>query len=79
MEEQKTEYFDVLIPPGVPRTIIYDITDRFEVEVVNRKRMMKFANMDGDIRELLAFRCTKDTAEKVQEYMLSELEKFIGE
>lgn len=35
--------------------------------------------MDGDIRELLAFRCTKDTAEKVQEYMLSELEKFIGE
>ncbi|UUX92334.1 hypothetical protein [Methanoplanus endosymbiosus] len=79
MVEEKTEYFDVLIPPGVPRSVIYDITDRFEVEIVNRKRMMKFANMDGDIRELLAFRCTRDTAEQVQAYMLSELEKFIAE
>ncbi|MFZ0004320.1 MAG: hypothetical protein WCC86_06200 [Methanoregula sp.] len=70
---------DVLIPPGVPRSIILDIAKKFDVEVVERKQKLKFANMDGDERELLAFRGTREVAERVEKYMIDEVRKFIGE
>jgi hypothetical protein len=70
---------DVLIPPGVPRSIILDIAKKFDVEVVERKQKLKFANMDGDERELLAFRSTREVAEQVEKYMIDEVRKFIGE
>jgi hypothetical protein len=35
--------------------------------------------MDGDERELLAFRAKRDVAEQVQKYMVDEVRKFIGE
>ena len=70
---------DVLIPPGVPRSIILDIAKKFDVEVVERKQKLKFANMDGDERELLAFRGNRQVAEQVEKYMIDEVRKFIGE
>jgi hypothetical protein len=73
------ELYDVLIPPGVPRTIILDIAKKYDVEVVERKQKLSFANMDGDERELLAFRAKQDIAEQVQKYMIDEVRRFIGE
>ncbi len=70
---------DVLIPPGVPRSIILDIAKKFDVEVVERKQKLYFANMEGDERELLAFRGRRDVAEQVEKYMIDEVRKFIGE
>lgn len=71
--------FDLLIPPGVPRSIIADIIRKFEVQLVERKQRLYFANMDGDERELLAFRGKKEVVERVQDYLYEELKKFIGE
>lgn len=71
------ELFDLLIPPGVPRSIIADIIKRFDVQLVERKQRLHFANMNGDEREVLAFRGTQATVEKVQDYMFGELKKFI--
>ena len=81
MSESETseKLYDVIVPPGVPRSIIVDISNKFDVEVVSRQRPLKFANMDGDVRNLLAFRCKKDVAIQVQDYMMAELDKFIGE
>lgn len=73
------ELYDVLIPPGVPRSIILDIAKKFDVEVVERVQKLSFANMDGDERELLAFRARRDVAEQVQNYMVDEVRRFIGE
>jgi len=73
------ELYDVLIPPGVPRSIILDIAKKFDVEVVERVQKLNFANMEGDERELLAFRARRDVAEQVQKYMVDEVRKFIGE
>ena len=44
--------YDVLIPPGVPRKLILDVTKKFDVKVVERMEKLKFANMEGDEREL---------------------------
>ena len=73
------QLFDLLIPPGVPRSIIADIIRKFEVQLVERKQRLYFANMDGDERELLAFRGKKEVVERVQDYLYEELKKFIGE
>lgn len=72
------ELFDLLIPPGVPRSIIKDILAKFDVQLIERKQRLHFANMDGDEREILAFRGTRDVVEKVQDHLFSELQAFIG-
>jgi len=79
-EETDTgELFDLLIPPGVPSKLIIEITQKFDLEVVERKERMYFANMQGDERELLAFRGRREDLEKAHTYFIDELKKFIGE
>jgi len=73
------ELFDVIIPPGVPRKLIIEIPKKFKVKVVERMRPIRFANMDGDERELLAFRGPMDEAKKVEKYMIDELRKYTGD
>ena len=72
------ELFDVVIPPGVPRKLIIEISRKFDVEVVESPQKLYFANMEGDERNLLAFRAKRDVAEKVEKYMIEEVRKFIG-
>lgn len=73
------ELFDLLVPPGVPRKMIYDVAEKYDVEVVRRQRKMSFANMDGDMRELIAFRGKREVVEEVQEYLFARLNEFIAE
>ncbi|OPX62939.1 MULTISPECIES: hypothetical protein [unclassified Methanoregula] len=71
------QLYDVLVPPGVPQTIIVDITKKFKVKVVERKEKLSFANMEGDERNLLAFRGKLEVVQEVEKYMKDELRKFI--
>jgi hypothetical protein len=71
------QLFDIVIPPGVPQKIILDITGKFDVEVVDRREKIKFANMEGDERDLLAFRGKLEVMQKVETYMRDELHKFV--
>ncbi len=73
------ELFDLLVPPGVPRKMIYDVAEKFDVEVVRRQRKMSFANMDGDMRELIAFRGKREVVEEAQEYLFARLNEFNAE
>jgi hypothetical protein len=72
------ELFDVVIPPGVPRKIIIEIAQKFDVEVVESRQKMYFANMEGDERDLLAFRAKRDVAEQIEKYMIEKVQEFIG-
>ncbi len=74
-EEEKL--YDVLIPPGVPQKLIIEISKKFDVTVVERKEKIRFANMDGDERELLAFRGKLETVQQVEKYMLEHLRTFV--
>jgi hypothetical protein len=73
------QLYDVLIPPGVPQKIIFDVTKKFNVKVVERKEKLKFANMEGDERELLAFRGKIEEVQKVEKYMIEQLKAFVEE
>ena len=76
---KEEQLYDVLIPPGVPQKLIIEIPKKFKVKVVERKEKLKFANMEGDERELLAFRGPLDVIREVEKYMLAELKAFVGE
>jgi hypothetical protein len=71
------ELFDVLIPPGVPRSIIREVVQKFDVTLVERRERIRFANMEGDERDLLAFRGNREIVEQVEKYMLQRLDDFI--
>jgi hypothetical protein len=71
--------YDVLIPPGVPQKMIIEVTKKFDVRVVERLEKIKFANMEGDERELLAFRGKLEEVQKVEKYLLEQLKAFIEE
>jgi hypothetical protein len=71
--------FDIIIPPGVPRKIILDITNKFEVALVERREKIKFANMEGDERDLLAFRGKLEVMQKVEPYLREQLMAFVAE
>jgi hypothetical protein len=81
MEERmaEEELYDVLLPPGVPRKIIVDVIKKFDVQVVERTEKLSFANMEGDERQLLAFRGKKEVVTEVEKYILEKLQEFINE
>jgi len=77
--EPEEQLYDVLIPPGVPQKLIIEIPKKFKVKVVERKEKLRFANMEGDERELLAFRGKLDVIKEVEKYMIDQLEAFVKE
>ena len=76
-EEKEEKLYDILIPPGVPRKILMDIPAKFDVTVVERLEKIKFANMEGDERNLLAFRGKLEVVQQVEKYLLEQLNAFI--
>jgi hypothetical protein len=77
--ESSEQTYDLVIPPGVPRGIIEDITSRYEVTVVDRLTKLDFANMDGIERNLLAFRGKKETMLEVEQELRRLVKAYIGE
>jgi hypothetical protein len=71
------QLYDVLVPPGVPQKIIVEIAKKFKVKVVERKEKLSFANMEGEERNLLAFRGKLEVVQEVEKYMMDELKAFI--
>jgi hypothetical protein len=71
--------YDIIIPPGVPQKLILDISKKFDVEVVDRREKIKFANMEGDERDLLAFRGKLEEMKTVEIYMREQLNAFVVE
>ena len=76
--ETEPELFDMIIPPGVPRKVIADVLNNFEVTLVSHTENFKFANMDNDRRQILAFRGKKEVIDEVFDYVRQKLEEFIS-
>jgi len=77
MEEE--QLYDLVFPPGTPRTIIRDIITKFDVELVERGESLSFANMEGDVRNLIAARGKKEIMIEVEKYFRAQLNEYISE
>ncbi|MCK9592399.1 MAG: hypothetical protein M0Q91_10375 [Methanoregula sp.] len=71
--------YDILIPPGVPQKLIVEISKKFDVTIVDRREKIKFANMEGDERDLLAFRGKLEVMQEVEKFMRDQLNAFVAE
>jgi hypothetical protein len=79
-ETTEPELYDVVVPPGVPQSIFREILEQFpKAELVESRQHLYFANMDGDERDLLAFRADLETARAIEQYIYDRLEAFIGD
>ena len=71
--------YDIIIPPGVPQKLIIEISKKFDVTIVDRREKIKFANMEGDERDLLACRGKLEVMQNVETYMRDQLNAFVAE
>lgn len=72
------EEVDLIVPPGTPRTIIRDIAQTFDVEMVSVTQPLSYANMVNDERELIAFRGKREEIAKTEEFLIVKLKQFIN-
>ena len=73
------QLFDIIIPSGIPQKIILDISKKFDVEVVDRREKIKFANMEGDEHDVLAFRGKLEVMQNIEKYMRDQLNAYVAE
>lgn len=80
MEENDTpQLYDLIFPPGTPRSIIRDIITKFDVELIDSPEKLNFANMEGDVRNLIAARGKKETMMEVETFFKEKMREFIAE
>ncbi|MHC1625954.1 MAG: hypothetical protein ACXQTG_02835 [Methanoculleaceae archaeon] len=75
----ENDLFDLIIPPGVPRKMILELLEDFDVELVERRLPVTIGAMDGDVRDLLAFRGERGVLEELEEELLRRLHEFVGD
>ncbi len=77
MEDE--QLYDLIFPPGTPRTIIREIINTFDVELVERGEPLSFANMEGDVRNLIAARGKREIMIEVERFFKEKMTQFVGE
>lgn len=77
MEDE--QLYDLVFPPGTPRSIIRDILNNFDIELVDRSEQLSFANMEGDTRNLIAARGKKEVMLEVEKFFKEKIKEFIDE
>ncbi len=76
--ETTTELYDVVVPPGVPQKVLLEIVERWpDAQVIESRHQLFFANMDGDERELIAFRADLETAQAIEQFIYDRLNQFL--
>ncbi len=77
-KEDLTGLYDLAIPLGMPVSVMREILEKFDVDLVRRQGKM---DMTGEVmdREILVFRGDLETITAAQEYMFKALDKKIDE
>jgi hypothetical protein len=81
-EEEETEegenelegLYDLVIPPGVPESIIVELVEEFDLEPVTRLTNVDIVEVDQ--RELLVLRGELDIVNEAQDYMIKRLHEL---
>ncbi|MEZ5335945.1 MAG: hypothetical protein R2741_12285 [Methanolobus sp.] len=75
-EEQDLEdLYDLIIPPGTPSYIIYDLVEEFDLEPVERKINIHIVEIDE--REVIALRGVLEEVQAAEKFLHEELKAWI--
>lgn len=78
-EEEKRELeslYDLIIPPGTPTDIIFDLVEEFDLEPVNREVMVNI--VDSDKRQLIALRGKLEIIQEAEKFLFEELDAWVN-
>ncbi|MDD1653803.1 MAG: hypothetical protein LUQ64_04580 [Methanomicrobiales archaeon] len=70
------ELYDAIIPVGTPRSVIREVLKKYPVQLVERKLPVYIGNIEGEEREILAFRGPLPVVEEVEKYIREQLAIF---
>ena len=75
MGEDLEELYDLVMPPGTPSYIIYDIVEEFGLEPVERKLNVNIVECDK--REIIVLRGKLDVVKEAEQYYFQEMEAYV--
>ncbi|AEH61404.1 conserved hypothetical protein [Methanosalsum zhilinae DSM 4017] len=68
------DMYDLIIPPGTPSYIIYDLVEEFNLEPVDRR--VKVNIVDCDERDVLALRGQLEDVQEAEQILYRELKAW---
>ena len=78
VEEDELEgLYDLMIPPGVPESLIVELVEEFDLEVTSRTANVDIVEVDQ--RELIALRGDLDTVNEAHDYMIRRMHEITEE
>lgn len=70
--------YDLAIPPGIPVSVIRELVEKFEVDLVKRRAKVDVIG-EVDEREILVLRGDLDTIKQAEKYMFEALGRKLEE
>lgn len=77
-KEDLTDLYDLAIPLSMPISVIREMVEKFDLDLVKRKAKMDMTGETMD-REILVFRGDLETIMEAKDYMFKALDKRIEE
>ena len=68
--------YDLIIPPGTPSSIIYDLVEEFDLEPLDRK--MNVDIVECDVREVLCLRGKLEEVQKAEQFLYDEMNAWVN-
>ena len=77
VENEMEGLYDLMIPPGIPESVIVELVEEFDLEPVSRTANVEIVEVDP--REILMLRGDLETVNKAHDYMIKRTHEVIGE
>ncbi|MCM1986397.1 MULTISPECIES: hypothetical protein [Methanococcoides] len=74
--EKLEDLYDIIMPPGTPSYIMYDMIEEFELEPVERKLTVNIVECDE--RNVIALRGKLEVVKEAEQYYFKEMEEYIN-
>lgn len=75
MNKELEGMYDLIIPPGTPSSIIYDLVEEFDLEPLDRQ--MNVHIVDTDAREVLVLRGNLEIVQEAEQFLYDELVAWV--
>ncbi|WP_425487352.1 hypothetical protein [Methanolobus zinderi] len=75
-EDELEGLYDLIIPPGTPSYIIYDLVEEFELEPLDRK--VSVTVVEPTEREVIVLRGSLEEVQAAEKFLKEELEAWIN-
>ena len=74
--EKLEDLYDIIMPPGTPSYIMYDMIEEFELEPVERKLSVNIVECDE--RNVIVLRGKLEVVKEAEQYYFKEMEEYIN-